>query len=455
MKTKTDCKHKFFTLALSALLASAFCFFQTEPMKALAEDVIPIGNAEELMAMADNPSGSYLLMNDIDLAGIDWTPFSFSGKLDGNGYTILNLTANRTGATAADTYDGNMKQYETYFAGLFDVLRDGTISNLNLLGVNIAVNSDMPCFLGGIAGYMDHGTISGCSVTATLELQAYDRMFGVGGIIGYGNGVIENTYADVTLICIDTDATTRDEQFLGGACATGYPDVNNCVINIAGFISEHGYVHSGGLIGMYMFSPAGINYYGSITDNTVNGKITFFEDNTNRRAYCKDIVGEIVTWDYNNGRNKSDFIRDERFEYDIDLRPHSCTDFTVTETVTGPTHDSFGFTTSVCDACGYTEVNNYTLKKHTIESWVVTKEPTYEEAGCESGTCIYCDYTENRELAKLVPEPEPEPTQPPESVTDEASREEVPSRKLGSLQIIVIVFLLIGSSLITIRKKKK
>ena len=30
---------------------------------------------------------------------------------------------------------------------------------------------------------------------------------------------------------------------------------------------------------------------GDIAGNTINGKITFFEDNTDRRAYCKAVAG--------------------------------------------------------------------------------------------------------------------------------------------------------------------
>lgn len=441
MKKLFHSKNIFMAIVLTAFTTSLYCILGLRPINVQAENIIPVQTHEELMSMAENPTGSYLLMNDIDLSGVDWVPFSFSGNLDGNGYTILNLSVNQTGAAVADTYDGNMKVYETHFAGLFDVFRDGKISNLSILGMNATVNSDVPCFVGGFAGYMENATISGCSISATLELQAHDRMFGVGGIIGYGNGLIENTNADVTLICIDTDAATKDEQFMGGVCATGYPDVNGCVIHIAGFDSDHGYVHNGGLIGMYMFSPAGITYYGTITNNTVTGKITFFEDNKNRRAYCKDIVGEVVNWDYKNGGNKSDFIRDERFEYDVDLRPHSCTDFTLTETITEPTHDSFGFTTSVCDICGYTEKSNYTLKQHTIEAWTVTKEPTYEEEGCETGKCVYCDYTEERALAKLEPTPVPEPetTASPEPVITAGPEEEVSSDEFNPLPVFVAI----------------
>ena len=60
---------------------------------------------------------------------------------------------------------------------------------------------------------MGDSTVTGCTVKGEVYLRAHDRMFGVGGVIGYGFGKLENVQAEVTLVCIDTDRTTKDEQF--------------------------------------------------------------------------------------------------------------------------------------------------------------------------------------------------------------------------------------------------
>ena len=39
---------------------------------------------------------------------------------------------------------------------------------------------------------------------------------------------------------------------------------------------------------MYILYPLGTDYAGYINNTRVEGIITFFEDNTDRRAYCKD-----------------------------------------------------------------------------------------------------------------------------------------------------------------------
>ncbi|MBO4750623.1 MAG: hypothetical protein J5546_09920 [Lachnospiraceae bacterium] len=375
-----------------------------------------ISSPEELLQMAEKPYEDYELACDIDMRGVEWKPFSFHGTFNGNGYSILNLTIGQTGEAVRETFDGNMKVYDTYFAGLFDeisgyeegdMVQTATVVNLNLVNVRIDVETDLPCFIGSFAGYMEKATIENCTVSGILQLRAHDRMFGVGGIIGYGCGTIDNCTADVTLVCIDTDASTKDEQFMGGVCAAGYPDMHGNTITIAGYDSDHGYVHDGGLVGMYMFYPKGMKYKGSVKENYVSGKITFYEDNKNRRAYCNGFIGEIMNWDFDNVRNKNDFVRDEVYTYDVDLMPHSCTDPQMREEVT-PAGCEFGYTTYICETCGYTEKDLYTLKDHAYE-WTVVREATTEEEGLSEGVCKDCGDVCEKPIEKLVPTPEPTP----------------------------------------------
>ena len=280
-----------------------------------------ISTSEDLISIKDAPQGKYILAKDINLEGVEWVPFSFNGILEGNGHKISNLKITSTGSSERTTYDGNMKEYNTSFAGLFDVMEDAKVRNLTLSGVDIDVSSDVPCFIGSVAGYMGNSKILNCSVTGTLKLLAHDRMFGVGGVIGYGYGRIENIDAGITLICIDTDRDTKDEQFMGGVCAAGYPDMVGCKIDIDGYDSDHGYVHNGGLVGLFQFYPKGTEHDAEIGGNHVTGKITFFEDNDDRRAYCDAYIGErmerIEYW----WSNSDDFTSNEVFEYDVDLLP--------------------------------------------------------------------------------------------------------------------------------------
>ena len=47
------------------------------------------------------------------------------------------------------------------------------------------------------------------------------------------------------------NSADRDEQFMGGIYADGYINVSDCIVNIDGYISEHGYVHSADLDFIY------------------------------------------------------------------------------------------------------------------------------------------------------------------------------------------------------------
>ena len=386
--------------------------FAGAKISVLADGDIEISTPDGLLEMAADPAGSYILTDDIDMAGREWPPFSFHGSLDGDGHAILNLSVKDTGEAVRDTYDGNMKVYETSFAAMFDVL-DGKVENLTLLNLQTDVETDRPCFAGSIAGYMENAVIADCQVEGTLTLRAHEKMFGVGGIAGYGYGQIDGCSADVTLVCIDTDSQTRDEQFMGGVCGAGYPDVTNCNIRIDGYASEHGYAHNGGLIGMYILYPRGTVYAGAVTGNQVDGKITFYEDNTNRRAYCAPYIGEIMNWTFAYAENKESFRRDEVYAYEVDLLPmrirypradypeqYICRHTSEKQDIMVPDCETFGYTLHTCGDCGYSWKDTYTLRQHEYE-WKVEKEPHLGETGLRQGICTRCGARKAEEMDAL------------------------------------------------------
>lgn len=348
----------------------------------------PIYTVEEFLAMEE--TGSYILMEDLDLAGMDWPCPSFSGVLDGNGHAILNLYLSEPAQETAVSYDGNLKEYDTRFVGLFGLMENAEIRNLKLLGVHGLVEQDCPVFVGGLAGYAKDCTFIDCTVSVNLELRAYDRMFGIGGLIGYGSGTVTDCTIDATLICTDTDPVNRDEQFMGGVFSTGFMDVTGCQINIDGYSSEFGYAHNGGITGMYMQRPLGEGYDGRLTGNTIHGKITFFEKNTDRRAYCKAEAGEVLASRINISGNTIDFKRDERKEYDKELRPDMCEAPNYDSEVIAPGCDSYGYTQLTCSGCGYSYKDSYTLFAHTVSNWEVVEPATTQKEGISEGKCDLC-----------------------------------------------------------------
>lgn len=440
-------------LALVLVLHLCPVVFAAEP------GLTEIHTVEELLRMADDPAGTYILMEDLDMAGVEWVPVDLNGgSFDGNGHAILNLTVNTVGNTMDISYDGNRKTYDTSFAGFFGVLRDASVSNLKLINVRGEVICDQPCFFGSITGAMYDSRITDCYVSGTLELRAFDRMFGVGGVAGYGSGTMERCEADMTLICVDTGVDTLDEQFLGGAYATGFIDVVDCRIGIDGYVSEYGYVHNGGLIGMVMQYPLGDGRKGYLTGNTVTGKITFFECNDDRRAYCDAYVGETLAASYNRKNNNADFIRDERKDYSAELRPEMCETPVYDKSVVAPGCDSFGYTQFTCNSCGYSSRDHYTLPQHTVTVWNLTKEPTVEETGISTGLCDDCGMEFTREEPKL--EPRSPETQPPQTTipaveTTEPEQQQGEKKPHPALLYIPAAVLLAIAALFLPRKKGK
>ncbi len=89
------------------------------------DGVVEIGTAEQLQAINSDLSGSYRLVADIDMGGVDWKPLGtsslpFSGTLDGNGHEVRNL--------AVDLPNQN-------HVGLFGYSK-GRLTNVTLQNVN-------------------------------------------------------------------------------------------------------------------------------------------------------------------------------------------------------------------------------------------------------------------------------------------------------------------------------
>lgn len=430
-------------------------------------EAIPVYTAEDLLKIADNPDGNYILMDDIQMKDISWKPVDFSGTFDGNNHAILNLNIKETSDRVMTTYDGNYKVYDTSFAGMFGVLENATVKNLTLLGERVEVTKDSPCFAATVAGFSEGSNIENCKIDAYVKLDANSKMFGVGGIVGYGGkGAILETETNVTLVCIDHDVENRDEQFMGGAYGAGYLDVDKCKIKIDGYDSDHGYVHNGGLVGMYILYPLGLEYAGYINNTRVEGMITFFEDNTDRRAYCKDFMGEVMNWTYEYVGNSSDFTPNETKDYSTDLLPHYCTGDTFSEEKTESSCEEFGYVTYTCNECGYSFKGDYTLKAHTADDGEILVEAQKDKNGVKVGACSKCG-TEFAFEYEGVFEEEPEeviteePVIVPEVIEEPVSTDNEEDKILDYIVIagIVISIILVGAIVFvavnSMRKKRR
>lgn len=158
----------------------------------------PIYTISDLAGINSNPSGKYILMNDIDMTeetsqggswstGHGWTPLNtFSGILDGNGHRIIGM----------HIY-GEFKGY-SHCSGLFSELK-GNVRNLGITDCEINVEVLIIggfSYTGGISG-SNSGVIENCYVNGAIIANYPSNSSTTkytGGITAFNEGIITNCY---------------------------------------------------------------------------------------------------------------------------------------------------------------------------------------------------------------------------------------------------------------------
>lgn len=184
-----------------------------------------IYNSTDLIRISSNLNKHYILMNDIDLSGMNWSPIGslsneyFKGSINGNGHTIKNMTIHNTDNTISSTFiyglDFGSSIYDLTFeninintnseASTVTSYNSGTINNIKATG-NITSSSNMG--VGGIVnnnGYL--GIIENCTssvnITSTSTGLPYSKIL-VGGIASQNyQGTIKNTFVNGKILALD------------------------------------------------------------------------------------------------------------------------------------------------------------------------------------------------------------------------------------------------------------
>lgn len=184
---------------------------------------------------------AYVLTCDIDVG--KWTPIGsytdpFTGCLDGNGYTLLNVQV----------------ENESNYVGLFGYL-NGQVKNLNI-NIEYAQQNEVKgrLFAGGISAYSenaviynctsntnfvlqtsnvtasavcafaDGGRIESCQVSGDIEIFASERSVNVGGICG----VSEKTVINHCINNVGIKGALSLGGFIGGIVGKNNGEINNC-----------------------------------------------------------------------------------------------------------------------------------------------------------------------------------------------------------------------------------
>ncbi len=180
-----------------------------------------IHSAEDFSKINNDRFGSYRLMADIDLTGVEWTPIGtvaapFAGVFEGNGHTISNLQINLPNQECV---------------GLFGYSR-GMITNLTIEGATVTGKN----YTGIIAGYSG-GKITNCEVNGVTSLVGGDY-----------TGVITGSSTSGLSDCVVSDVTSITGKSNTGII-TGYSGgvITNCTVSDVAAVSGTTYV--GGIVG--------------------------------------------------------------------------------------------------------------------------------------------------------------------------------------------------------------
>lgn len=166
----------------------------------------PIYDADDLQNIQEDLTANYILMNDIDLSGINWKPitqkwYPFTGTFEGNGFTIRNLTVN------GEKYDQGALFYQN----------EGTIQNLRITGqINLTQASGVPCEAASIVLF-NKGTIYNC--TSAVSFNVGGKMpVRTGGLASYNYNTID--YCRYT-------GTIHASAGAGNVCVGGIAYIND------------------------------------------------------------------------------------------------------------------------------------------------------------------------------------------------------------------------------------
>ncbi len=206
-----------------------------------------IYTVNDLIAINDDLSGNYILMNDIDLSSIEnWEPIGenieywankigtgftetekgnyFTGTLDGNGYTIKNLTIN---SQPEEYYNSTTGETVNAF-GLFSHISGAEIKNLTFTDVNINIyviddtsgqSFTKKTIAAAISASAKNSTISNCNIlSGTFNLENGT----------YSGGAVAIDLGDCTYNAIQNNISHLGGGIVG-ACDHIGTIIKNCV----------------------------------------------------------------------------------------------------------------------------------------------------------------------------------------------------------------------------------
>ena len=299
--------------------------FQQNERRIFVDLYREIYTIDDWLQINNSPTENYKIMNDLDFrnSGSEiCVTNTYTGTLDGNGYTLKNITLTKSG-TFFGTVTGkienlNVENFKiqnagSYFVGFISQLQKGTVDRLNFSNVEITATGNGSMQIGTISsgsqsGHIENCTVNNLKITSIVSAQSryiggiissmtneqaftlkncYVQDFDIivknvinescnGGIMANlsGGGSIQNCYA---IGNIDTDAENAG-GIVGKSFGVGV--IENCYSDVD--ITTSG-KSVGGIIGNVYWTPA------TVTDNIAIGDIYSTAQDTLSRAIGTNI----------------------------------------------------------------------------------------------------------------------------------------------------------------------
>ena len=253
-----------------------------EPVINESTSTIIVNSADQLAGLANlvntgnkSLSGYTVTLNtDIDLGNKPWTPIgngsrgseggsSFSGVFDGNGHTIRNINVT--------------EDRDNYGAGLFSVVKGGTVKNITVEGGSIKAFDYGAAVVGIILG---ESTLENCHAR-NVEISSGDA---AAGIVARAYGT-NNTIIGCTNSCDITEAK-KAGGIVGIASNGGATKIENCSNSGTVYASDAGAAGILGYAGPATNSIINCQNSGTIGRNTDKyaGGIVGYQASTNETA---------------------------------------------------------------------------------------------------------------------------------------------------------------------------
>lgn len=275
-----------------------------------------IENASQLRLVTDsinNGDSTYKksfieLRSDIDMKGFELEPIGtisnqFMGTFDGKNHTVSNYTVNTDGG----------------LAGLFGCIANGVVKNVNLKAdIEVETTESLNYIVGGVAAYCISGDIINCSFDGSIKvintLNPDDYIVYLGGICGFVQGYETDYTGTITYCSVNATLSSEGEETVyttGGIAGATHGSsentpayVYNCVFD--GEISGKS-ITSGGIVGYLRDRSSIANCFTkgkihaqSAADYAAAGAIVGLADNETVVTYCASTaVCEAIGSDHN------------------------------------------------------------------------------------------------------------------------------------------------------------